>query len=62
MNLQVPGEGIVKDFGMVMYTLLYLKMYNQQEPIVYHMELSQCYVLARMRGEFGWEERIHFHV
>ena len=38
------------------------KMYNQQEPIVYHMELSQCYVLARMRGEFGWEERIHFHV
>ena len=25
MNLQVPGEGIVRDFDMVVYTLLYLK-------------------------------------
>ena len=25
MNLWVPGEGIVRDFGMVVYTLLYLK-------------------------------------
>ena len=25
MNLRVPGEGIVRDFGMVVYTLLYLK-------------------------------------
>ena len=28
------GEGIVRDFGKVMYTLLYLKMDNQQGPIV----------------------------
>ena len=26
------------------------------------MELSQCYVLARIRGEFGREEWIHLHV
>ena len=28
------GEEIVRDFGKVMYTLLYLKMDNQQGPIV----------------------------
>ena len=28
------GEGIVRDFGKVMYTLLYLKMGNQQGPMV----------------------------
>ena len=38
------------------------KMYNQQEPIAWHMELSQYYVLARMRGEFGREEWIHLFV
>ena len=27
------GEGIARDFGKVMYTLLYLKMDNQQRPI-----------------------------
>ena len=37
-------------------------MYNQQEPIAWHMELSQCYVLARMGGELGREEWIHLLV
>ena len=27
------GEGIARDFGKVMYTLLYFKMDNQQRPI-----------------------------
>ena len=38
------------------------KMYNQQEPIAWHMELSQCYVLARMQGEFTREDWIQLHV
>ena len=37
-------------------------MYNQQEPIAWHMELSQCYVLARMQGEFTREDWIQLHV
>ena len=28
------GVGIVRDFGKVMYTLVYLKWINQQRPIV----------------------------
>ena len=28
-----------REFGMDMYTLLYLKIENQQEPLVYHREL-----------------------
>ena len=30
-------------------------MDNQQRPTVWHMELSQCYMAARMEGEFGGE-------
>ena len=33
------GEGIVRDFGMDMYTLLYFKMDHQQGPTVWHREL-----------------------
>ena len=33
------GEGIVREFGMDMYTLLFFKMDNQQRPTVEHTEL-----------------------
>ena len=33
MNLWVPGEGIVRDFGMVVYTLLYLKCITNKNPL-----------------------------
>ena len=32
-------EGIVRVFGMGMYTLLYFKLDNQQGPTAQHMEL-----------------------
>ena len=35
MSLWLPGsEGIIREFGIDMYTLLYLKYYNRQVPTV----------------------------
>ena len=31
MNLWLPGEGIVRDFAKVVYTLLYLKWRSNQD-------------------------------
>ena len=31
MNLWLPGEGIVRDFAKVLYTLLYLKWKTNQD-------------------------------
>lgn len=33
-------EGIVRELGTDMYTLLYLKMDNKQGPTIYHRELN----------------------
>ena len=54
------GEGIVREFGMGMYTLLYLKQIINKV-LLYSTENSdQCYVIAWMRGEFGGELiRVH---
>jgi len=53
--MAASGEGIVKDFGKVMYTLLYLKWIPNRKL------LYQCYVPAWMgRGFDG--EWIHVHV
>ena len=42
------GEGMVREFGKVIYSLLYLKW------IIYRTRNSaQCYVPAWMGGEFG---------
>ena len=46
------GEGIVREFGMDMYTLLYLK-WTINKVLLYSTGNSvQCYVAARMGGEF----------
>ena len=34
MNLRLPGEGIVRDFGKVMYTLLYLKWITNKDNVM----------------------------
>ena len=55
------GEGILREFGMDMYTQLYLKwMINQ---VLAHSTWgsAQCYVAAWMGGEFG-EEWIHVYI
>ena len=49
------GEGIVREFGMDTYTLLYLKWMTNKN-LLYSTENSvQCYVAAWMGGEFGGE-------
>ena len=53
------GLGIVREFGMDMYTLLYLKLVNIKD-LMYSTENSaQCYVAAWMGGQL---ERKWIHV
>ena len=54
-------EGIVKDFGKVMYTLLYLKWITNKNLLYSTGNSTQCYVAAWMGGGFG-EEWIHVYV
>ena len=56
------GGGIVRDFGMDMYTLLYLKWITINKDLLYSTGNSaQCYLAAWMGGEFGGEW-IHAYV
>ena len=54
------GEGIVKEFGMDMYSLLYLKWVTNNDLPFNTWNSAQCYVVAWMEGEF-WGEWIHVH-
>ena len=49
------GEVIVRDFGMVMDTLLYLKWIINKDLLYSTGNSAQRYVAARMEGEFGGE-------
>ena len=49
------GEGIVREFGMDMYTLLYLKWITNKDLLYGIGNSAQCYVAAWMGGEFGGE-------
>ena len=55
------GEGIVREFGMNMYTLLYLKWITNKDLLFSTGNSAQCYVPAWMGGEFGGEG-MHIHV
>ena len=41
------------EFGMDMYTLLYLKWISSKDPLESTENSAQCYVAAWMGGEFG---------
>ena len=47
------GRGIVREFGMDIDTLLYLKRITDKDLL--YMDSAQCYVAAWMGGEFGGE-------
>ena len=49
------AEGIIGDFGKVMYTLLYLKWITNKDLLQSTWKSVQCYVTARMEGDFGRE-------
>ena len=55
------GEGIVRVFGIDMYTLLYLKWITNKDLLYSTENSAQCYMAAWMGGEFGGEW-IHVHV
>ena len=46
------GEGIVREFGIDMYTLLYLKWIANKELVYNTGNSAQCYVAAWMGGEY----------
>ena len=49
------GEGIVREFGIDMYTLSYLKWITNKDLLYSTGNSAQCYVAAWMGGEFGGE-------
>ena len=49
------GEGIVKDFGENMYTLLYFKWITNRNLSYNTWNSAQCYVPASMGRVFGGE-------
>ena len=49
------GESTVKDFGKVMYTLLYLKWITKKNLLYNTWNSAQCYVAAWMGAGFGGE-------
>ena len=49
------GEGIVRVFGIDMYTLLYLKWITNKDLLYSTENSAQCYMAAWMGGEFGGE-------
>ena len=55
------GEGIIREFGIDMYTLPYLKWITNKDLLYSTGNSSQCYVAAWMGGEFGGEW-IHVYV
>ena len=55
------GKGIVREFGMDMCTLLYIKWITNKDLLCSAGSSSQCYVAAWMGGEFGGEW-IHGHI
>ena len=54
-------EGIVREFGMDMYTWLYLKCITNKDLLYSTWNSAQCYVAAWKGGGFGGEW-IHVYV
>jgi len=55
------GERMVREFGMDMYTLLYLKWITNKDVLYSTRNSAQRYVVAWLGREFG-EEWIHVYV
>ena len=55
------GEGIVREFGMDMYTLLYLKWITNKDLLYSTWNSAQCYAAAWMRGDLGENRYMYTH-
>ena len=49
------GEGIVREFGINMYTLLYLKWITSKDLLCITGNSAQCYMAVWMGGKFEGE-------
>ena len=49
------GKETAREFGKIMYTLLYLKWITNKDLLYNIWNSAQCYVAAWMGGEFGGE-------
>ena len=58
---KVYGEGVVREFGMSIYTLLYLKWITNRDLQYSTWNSAQCYVPGWMGVGFGGEG-IHVYV
>ena len=56
MNLWLLGEGIARELGINMYTLVYLKWITNKFLLYSTGNSAQCYVAACMEEEFGGEQ------
>ena len=54
-SLRSPTERIVREFGMDMYTLKYLKWITNKDLLYSTGNSARCYVAAWMGGQFGGE-------
>ena len=54
-DLMRLGEGPVRDFGMDMYTLLYLKWITNKDLMYSTGNSAQCHAAAWIGAEFGGE-------
>ena len=54
------GEGIVREFGMDMYTLLYLKWITNKDLLYSTGNSAQCSVITKMGKEFEEEWITHY--
>ena len=54
-------EGIVREFGIDMYILLYLKRLTNKDLLYSTGNSAQCYVAGWMGGSLG-EEQIHIYI
>ena len=57
----VAREAIVREFGMDMYTLLYVKWITNKDLLYSTWNSAQCYVAAWIGGGFGGEW-VHVYV
>ena len=55
------GEGIVKKFGIDVYTLLYLKWITNKDLLYSTWNSAQCYAAAWMRGDLGENRYMYTH-
>ena len=60
-NLWLPGGGIVREFGIVMYTLLYSKWITNKDPLHSTGNSAQRYVAAWMGEGLGENGYMYMH-